>query len=122
MTPESTSSSEGSFIDRNRLLERRSERNRHVIDRYRDLGLDLVSSINTDFVAMDPQPDADHTQGYDFKRWLDGVSTEHFQPLSDVPFANRKIPSADGNCTVPPGEDVRARSWSQGEWVFFLFC
>ncbi|XP_025093802.1 sterol regulatory element-binding protein cleavage-activating protein-like isoform X2 [Pomacea canaliculata] len=115
MTPESTSSSEGSFIDRNRLLERRSERNRHVIDRYRDLGLDLVSSINTDFVAMDPQPDADHTQGYDFKRWLDGVSTEHFQPLSDVPFANRKIPSADGNCTVPPGEDVRARSWSQGD-------
>ena len=64
MTPESTSSSEGSYISISRSLERRSKAS--SIERYHDS--DMNSSINTDFAALPPcDLQADQTRGFDFQ-------------------------------------------------------
>nr|KAG5700923.1 hypothetical protein BaRGS_034208 [Batillaria attramentaria] len=63
MTPESTSSSEGSLIERTRAFERRIERNRQAMERYSEFTPDLTSTINTDFASMEPQSDSVGSQG-----------------------------------------------------------
>jgi len=56
-TPESTSSSEfdGSYLDRCRSLERRSEKNRLALERPDEFLPDLASTINTDFASISPR-------------------------------------------------------------------
>ena len=119
MTPESTSSSEGSFIERSRALERRVEKTRWAAERQGDLIPDLASTINTDFASIAAHPASSDSQGFDFQGWFEGVYEEHRRLVREpaVHVREQRVQSAsvsDGITLTLP-EDVRARSWSHGE-------
>ncbi|KAK7488750.1 hypothetical protein BaRGS_00020047 [Batillaria attramentaria] len=121
MTPESTSSSEGSLIERTRAFERRIERNRQAMERYSEFTPDLTSTINTDFASMEPQSDSVGSQGFDFQRWVEGVYEEHRDMLreSSSQLRERRVQSAnEANLLLPPEDEWRSRSWSQGDNPF----
>ena len=116
MTPESTSSSEGSSIERSRAFERRVERNRLVMERQSELTPDLASTINTDFASMAPQPAGGDGQGFDFQGWFQGVYEEHHRRVRETPpqARDQRVHSATDGTFLAPPDDHRARSWSQG--------
>ena len=116
MTPESTSSSEGSFIERSRAFERRVERNRLVMERQSELTLDLSSTINTDFASIPTQPASAGSQGFDFQSWFQGVYEEHHRMVREAPPQAReqRVHSAGDSTFLTLPDDHRGRSWSQG--------
>ncbi|XP_070211949.1 sterol regulatory element-binding protein cleavage-activating protein-like isoform X2 [Littorina saxatilis] len=118
MTPESTSSSEGSFIERCRAFERRAERNRLAIERYEELTPDLASTINTDFASIPVKGEhADSESGFDFHGWFQGVYDEHRRSVTETPQLAReqRIHSSPDDAFLSVPEDQRCRSWSQGD-------
>ena len=120
MTPESTSSSEGSFIERSRAFERRVERNRLVMERQSELTPDLAATINTDFASIAAQPSGSggnsSSQGFDFQGWFQGVYEEQRCAVREAPLQVReqRVHSAGDGAFLSPPEDHRVRSWSQG--------
>lgn len=120
MTPESTSSSEGSFIERSRAFERRVERNRLVMERQSDLTPDLAATINTDFASIAVQPTGSggnsSSQGFDFQGWFQGVYEEQRRVVREAPpqVREQRVHSAGDGAFLSPPEDHRVRSWSQG--------
>lgn len=120
MTPESTSSSEGSFIERSRAFERRVERNRLVMERQSELTPDLAATINTDFASIAAQPAVSggnsSSQGFDFQGWFQGVYEEQRRAVREAPLQVReqRVHGAGDGAFLSPPEDHRVRSWSQG--------
>ena len=120
MTPESTSSSEGSFIERSRAFERRVERNRLVMERQSELIPDLAATINTDFASIATQSTGSggnsSSQGFDFQGWFQGVYEEQRHAVREAPLQVReqRVHSAGDGAFLSPPEDHRVRSWSQG--------
>lgn len=108
MTPESTSSSEGSVIERTRILERRVDRkNISKEPRYCRLTPDLSNTINTNFASIHQQTDHGEGQSFDFHGWFEGIYEEHHRMTRET--------SAGSMTPVSPYDDeLRARSWSQG--------
>ncbi|XP_076472128.1 sterol regulatory element-binding protein cleavage-activating protein-like [Babylonia areolata] len=115
MTPESTSSSEGSFIERTRAFERRAEKTRQA--NMSELIPDLASTINTNFSSMPAQPVSSSSQGFDFQRWFEGVHEEHHRIARDIALQNRehRVRSVSDGTSLTPPDDLRVRSWSQGD-------
>jgi hypothetical protein len=119
MTPESTSSSEGSYISLSRSFERRGERNRLAIDRYNsDFTPDLASTIYTDFAAI-PAKDSDNTgspsRGFDFQGWFQDVYDEHHRLVRETTPREQRVHSAGNGSYLSPPDDQRVRSYSHGK-------
>ncbi|KAL8598351.1 hypothetical protein ACOMHN_047672 [Nucella lapillus] len=114
ITPESTSSSEGSFIERPpRAFDRRAEKCRQ--GNLSELIPDLASTINTNFASLPREAvSSSSSQGFDFQRWFEGVD-EDGMARDFCLYREQRVRSVSDGASLTSSDDLRVRSWSQGD-------